>query len=149
MSKVLSGYLYSPENDEVFGTVRELHREVCTRFSYIQQARRVRILEDLRLRTFKGTRISYRQMMREALEQLTDLKFEISTFFPDLVDAIMACVEGILSDRYMLRTYVEPPEERLSKAGLEIRRNYGKLVSLLDGFRAVRKARTHKDEVLS
>ena len=149
VSKVLSRYLYAPENDEAFETMRELHREVCTRFSYIQQARRVRILEDLRLRTFKGARITYRQMMREAHAQLTDLKFEISTFFPDLVDAIMKCVEGILSDRYLLRTYMEPPEEQLSKAGLEIRRNYGKLVSLLDGFKAVRKARTHKDEALS
>ncbi len=47
VSKVLSNYLYSPDNDEVFGDLRDLYQEVCTRFSYIQQARRVRILEDL------------------------------------------------------------------------------------------------------
>ena len=146
VSRVLSGYLYSPDNDDVFETMRELHREVCSRFSYIQQARRVRILEDLRMRMFKGARITYRQMMREALTQLTDLKFEIATFFPDLVDDIMDCVEGILSDRYMLRSYIDPPEERQTKGGLEIRRNYGKLVHLLDSFKAVRKIRAPREE---
>ena len=29
----------------------------------------------------------------------------------------------------------------MTKAGLEIRKNYGRLVSLQDGFKAVRKAR--------
>lgn len=41
----------------------------------------------------------------------------------------------------MQRNYLDPPEESLTKAGMEIRKNYGRLVSLLDGFKAVRKAR--------
>ncbi|WP_291448883.1 hypothetical protein [Desulfovibrio sp.] len=141
VSKVLSGYLFAPENSEVFDNMRDLYQEVCTRFSYIQQARRVRILEDICQRTFKGARITYRQMMREAVDLLNELKFEIVNFFPALVDDIIGCVEKILRDRYLQRNYLDVPESSLTRAGLEIRKNYGRLVSLQDGFKAVRKAR--------
>ncbi|MCD7984875.1 MAG: hypothetical protein LUG19_11600 [Desulfovibrio sp.] len=141
VSKVLSGYLFEPDNAETFDSMRDLYQEVCTRFSYIQQARRVRILEDICQRTFKGARISYRQMMREAVDLLNELKFEIVNFFPALVDDIIECVEKILRDRYLRRNYLDVPESALTKAGLEIRKNYGRLVSLQDGFKAVRKAR--------
>lgn len=145
VSKVLTSYLYAPENDDVFEALRELHQEVCTRFSYIQQARRVRILEDLCQRVFKGARISYLQMLRETVVLLTDLKFEIVNFFPTLVDAIISCVEKILRDHYLQRHYLDPPEDELTTAGQEIRKNYGRIVALQDGFRAVRKARAGKE----
>jgi hypothetical protein len=141
LDKVLSGYLYSPRHDENFGNAREIYQEVCSRFSYIQQARRVRILEELCQRTFRGDPISYRRMMNETVNLLNELKFEIVNFFPALVDAVINCTEKILHDRYIQRKYLEIPEDELSKAGREIRRNYGKLVSLHDSFRAVRKAR--------
>jgi hypothetical protein len=141
LDKVLSGYLYSPQHDENFGNLREIYQEVCSRFSYIQQARRVRILEELCQRTFRGAPISYRRMMNETVKLLNDLQFEIVNFFPALVDAAIDCVETMLHDRYIQRTYLEKPEDSLSKAGREIRRNYGKLVSLRDSFKAVRKAR--------
>lgn len=141
VSKVLSGYLFAPENSEMFDNMRDLYQEVCTRFSYIQQARRVRILEDICQRTFKGARITYRQMMREAVDLLNELKFEIVNFFPALVDDVIGCVEKILRDRYLQRNYLDVPESSLTRAGLEIRKNYGRLVSLQDGFKAVRKAR--------
>lgn len=141
VGKVLSGYLYDPKNVEIFDNLRELHQEVCTRFSYIQQARRVRILEDISRRVYKGERLSYRQMTREALTLLNDLQFEIVNFFPALVDDIIACMETILHDRYLQRNYLEVPESGLTRAGQEIRKNYGRIVSLLDGFRAVRKSR--------
>lgn len=141
VSKVLSGYLFAPENSEMFDNMRDLYQEVCTRFSYIQQARRVRILEDICQRTFRGARITYRQMMREAVDLLNELKFEIVNFFPALVDDVIGCVEKILRDRYLQRNYLDVPESSLTRAGLEIRKNYGRLVSLQDGFKAVRKAR--------
>ncbi|OXS28514.1 MAG: hypothetical protein BCS36_10160 [Desulfovibrio sp. MES5] len=149
VSKVLSNYLYSPDNDEVFEDLRDLYQEVCTRFSYIQQARRVRILEDLCTRTCKGVHITYRQMLSEALVLLNELKFEVVNFFPALVDGIIDCVEKILRDRYLQRQYIEPPEDSLTPAGIEIRKNYGRLVSLLDGFKAVRKARMGKESMLT
>lgn len=141
VSKVLSGYLFEPDNAEIFDSMRDLYQEVCTRFSYIQQARRVRILEDICQRTFKGVRITYRQMMLEAVALLNELKFELVNFFPALVDDIIECVERILRDRYLRRNYLDAPESSLTKAGLEIRKNYGRLVSLQDGFKAARKAR--------
>lgn len=141
VSKVLSSYLLSPDNDEAFEQYRELHREVITRFSYIQQARKVRILEDLRLRQYKGERIGYRRMIQECVNLLNELKFEIVTYFPELVDAVISTCDAILADRYLVRNYIEPFEDELTAAGLEIRKNYGKLVSLQDGFKAVRKAR--------
>ena len=149
VSKVLSNYLYSPDNDEVFGDLRDLYQEVCTRFSYIQQARRVRILEDLCTRNCKGVHITYRQMFSEALGLLNELKFEVVNFFPALVDGIIDCVEKILRDRYLQRQYIEPPEDSLTPAGIEIRKNYGRLVSLQDGFKAVRKARMGKESILT
>ena len=149
VSKVLSNYLYSPDNDEVFGDLRDLYQEVCTRFSYIQQARRVRILEDLCTRSCKGVHITYRQMFSEALGLLNELKFEVVNFFPALVDGIIDCVEKILRDRYLQRQYLEPPEDSLTPAGIEIRKNYGRLVSLQDGFKAVRKARMGKESILT
>ncbi|MDR0816690.1 MAG: hypothetical protein LBN28_04800 [Desulfovibrio sp.] len=138
VSKVLAGYLYAPQHDEIFDSMRELHQEVCSRFSYIQQARRVRTLEDICHRTFKGARISYRQMTSDAVMLLNDLKFEIVNFFPMLVDVIIDCVEKILRDRYVRRKYLDVPEESLGKAGMELRKNYGKLVALQDGFKAER-----------
>ncbi|MBO6171341.1 MAG: hypothetical protein J6N67_04175 [Desulfovibrio sp.] len=145
VSKVLTSYLFSPENDEVFEALHDLHQEVCARFSYIQQARRVRILEDLCQRTFKGQRVSYSLMLRAAVELLNELKFEIVSFFPALVDAVIDGVEKILRDRYLQRHYIEPPEDSLTAAGQEIRKNYGRLVALQDGFKAVRKARSTKE----
>lgn len=103
VGKVLAGYLYDPKNVEIFDNMRELHQEVCTRFSYIQQARRVRILEDISHRSYKGERLSYRQMTREALALLNELQFEIVNFFPALVDDIITCMETILHDRYLQR----------------------------------------------
>lgn len=149
VSKVLSSYLYSPDNDEVFENLRELYQEVRTRFSYIQQARRVRILEDICRRSHKGGRLTYRQALREAVALLNELQFEIVNFFPALVDDIINCLERILGDRYLQRTYLEPPEDSLTPAGQEIRKNYGRLVALQDGFKAVRRARGGKDTAVA
>lgn len=141
VSKVVTSYLNAPENDEHFEPFRELHREVSTRFSYIQQARKVHILDDLAYRLHKGVRIGYRQMMLESLNLLNELRFEIVDYFPPLVDAIVNTIERILADKYLVRTYIEQPEDNLTPAGTEIRKLYGRLISLLDTFKAVRKAR--------
>ncbi|MDD2966922.1 MAG: hypothetical protein PHN64_05475 [Desulfovibrionaceae bacterium] len=141
VSKVVAKYLYSPENDDVFDGLRDLHRDVCNRFSYIQQARKIRLLEDIRQRNYKGQRITYLQMTTEAVSLLTDLSFDITTYFPSLVDTAILSLEGILSDRYLIRKYLGKEEKNISSYAAEVRKNYGRLVSLLDKFTAVRKAR--------
>lgn len=147
VSKVVTTYLNAPENDESFESFQDLHREVGTRFSYIQQARKVRILEDLRFRLHKGVKIPYRQMMLECLNLLNELRFEIVDYFPQLVDAIVDTTEQILADKYLVRTYIEPTEDTLTAAGLDIRKHYGRLVSLQDTFKAVRKVRFSNEEI--
>lgn len=142
VSKVLTGYLNAPEKHAAFENHRELYRDVYSRFSYIQQARKVRILQDLQRRFFKNARIPYRAMLREAVALLQELKFEIVTFFPAIVDAILATTEAILADKYLVRTYIDVPEENLSGAGQEIRKNYRRVVALHDEILSVRKART-------
>ena len=62
------------------------------------------------------------------------------------MDDIIACVETILHDRYLTRTYIDVPEAGLTASGQEIRKNYVKLVALLDRFRAVRKSRLACEE---
>lgn len=145
--KVLSSYLKAPEKIGIFDHCRELYQEVNMRLSYIRQARRVRMLEDLGKRFYGGRRIGYREMSRECVNLLNDLRFEIVNFFPDLVDSIVKCVEIILHDRYLQRVYVQPPEHSLSRGGLEVRKNYGRIVALLDAIKAVRKSRLKCESV--
>ena len=142
LSTVLSEYLLSPERDERFEQLKELRQEVLARFSYIQQARKIRLLEELRHRQLRGARIGYLRMMEESVALLQGLRFEIVNYFAQLVDAAIVHCEAMLNDRYLVKTYIACPEERLSKTGLAIRKKYGQLVLLLDEFKAIRK--THQ-----
>lgn len=130
--KVLSNYLYSSENDEVFDNLRELYKEVESRFSYIQQARRVRILEDICNRNFKGQKISYLTMMKEASSLLTELSYEMVNFFPDIVESIMQNIDKILHNKYIEKTYLAPTGKASTNSAIEIRKLYGRIVSLHD-----------------
>ncbi len=75
------------------------------------------------------------------MDQLHDLKFEIVSYFDPLVASIISISEPILNDRYLLTNYLEKKDDALIKRGLEIKKNYRKLVSLVDEFKAIRKAR--------
>lgn len=142
IDKVLNGYLLSTENYEQFTGLNDLYLDVVTKYSYIQQARKVRILEDLQARNYKGERIGYAKMLSESVELLNSLKFEIVSYFDSLVSTVIAIGDSMLNDRYLLRTYIEKPDEALRQNGLEIKKNYGKLVSAIDEFKAIRKSRT-------
>jgi hypothetical protein len=142
LSAVLSNYLFSSGCDERFESLKELRQEVLARLSYIQQARKVRLLEELRHRQLRGVRIGYLRMMEESVALLQELRFEIVNYFNQLVDTAILHCEAILNDRYLVKTYIACPEEGLSQAGLAIRKKYGQLVLLLDEFKAIRK--THR-----
>ncbi len=139
--KVLDNYLLSPENYETFAGLNDLYQEVVGKYSYIQQARKVRLLEDLQHRIFKGERINYQRMLVETTALLQNLKFEIVSYFDPLVVNVISIGANILNDRYLLRTYIEKKEEDPSPRRQEIRKNYGKLVGLIDDFKAIRKSR--------
>jgi hypothetical protein len=142
IGKVLDHYLLSPESYDNFAGLNDLFNEVKSRYSYIMQARKVRVLEDLHSRNYKGQRLSYGKMLSEAVSILHPLKFEIVSYFDSLVNTAIAIGDSILNDRYLVRTYIEKSDDALTQNGLEIKRNYGKLVSLIDDFKSIRKLRT-------
>lgn len=145
--KVINGYLHSPQKTAMFDSLRELYQEVTGLLSYISQARRVRVLHDISTRSYKGHKIGYREMCRETVTQLNELQFDIVNFFPDLVDAIIKSVQIIIQDSYLQRKYINVPENSLSASGLEIRKNYGRIIALLDAIKAVRKARMSSKKI--
>ncbi|MDR3074392.1 MAG: hypothetical protein LBV01_06705 [Deltaproteobacteria bacterium] len=140
--KILDRYLHAPENYESFESLHDLHYEVIEKYNYIQQARKVRLLEDLRDRNSKSGRVSYHAMLRDVVEQLHELKFEIVSYFDPLVAGIIGIGEAILNDPYLRASYIEKKDDGLTKRGQEIKKNYRKLVSLMDEFKSIRKART-------
>ena len=142
ISRLLARYLHAPENYEVFESLHDLHYEVIEKFNYIQQARKVRLLEDLRDRNSKTGKLTYQAMLTGVVNELHDLKFEIVSYFDPLVASIITIGDSILNDRYLLANYVEKKDDQLTKRGLEIKKTYRKLVSLVDEFKAIRKART-------
>ncbi len=145
IDKVLDSYLFSPEKEERFRGLNDLYLEVKSRYSYIAQARKVHLLEGLRQREQKGVRISYGQMLEESVRLLHSLKFEIVDYFDSLVGTVIAIGESMLNDRYLIRKYIEKGDDGLTQKGLEIKRNYGKLVALLDDFKAIRRLRAEKE----
>ncbi len=141
VSKVLDLYLLDPENRETFEQLKELFQEVWSKYSYIQQARKVRVFEDIKLRTLHGERITYLRMLTESVALLHGLKFEIVSYFDTLVNSVIHIGDSILNDRYLLRSYINKHDSDLTPNGLEIRKQYRKLVALIDEFKAIRRSR--------
>ncbi|MBQ4133624.1 MAG: hypothetical protein IJD04_07840 [Desulfovibrionaceae bacterium] len=141
IAKVLDNHLLSPENQAAFEPLRELYQEVWAKYSYIQQARKVRLLEDISQRTLKGERIGYARMLEEAVALLKELKFEIAHYFDPLVRHMIGLMEKILNERYLVKNYIDAHDNEMTAYGQKVRRNYQKLVGLLDDFQSVRKAR--------
>ena len=77
---------------------------------------------------------------------LGDLKFEIVNYFDELVQSVLGIGERVVGDRYVIRSYIEVHEDNLSAYGKDIRRQYRRLISQLDEFAAIRKARQDKSE---
>jgi len=146
--KVMDNYLLDPNNYEDFSGMRDLHQEVWSKYNYIQQARKVKMLEDLQDRNYKGENISYLQMLSIFTEILNDLKFEIVNYFDNLVEHVLSLGEMILNDRYLLRNYIKKKDMELSPYGQSVRKTYGRLVSLLDEFRSIRKVKKEQGIVV-
>ncbi len=142
--KVLDNYLLHPDLQDVFQDLHDLYQEVWKQYSYIQQARKVKQLEDLRLRKFKGKDINYLQMLEHSTRIMKELKFELVKYFDSLVSQAVYICEGILNDKYLLKRYIHRPADKLTQYGLEVRKYYGQLVKLLDELQAIRKTRVKR-----
>ena len=141
ISRILENYLFRPDLQEEFFDQRELLQEVRSLFSYTKQARRIHQLEELRKRVHKGRKVDYRTMLTLATDLLTELKFEAAHYFEELISKAIHFAEAMLNDRYLIRTYLTPGEDRLTENGLRVRKLYGRLVALVDELRAIRKTK--------
>ncbi|MFP4391619.1 MAG: hypothetical protein ACLFM3_01815 [Desulfohalobiaceae bacterium] len=140
--KVLDNYLHNPELYGVFQDLHELYQEVWRQYSYIQQARKVKQLEDLRRRRFKGKDINYLEMLQYTTSIIKELKFELVKYFDSLVTQAVFICGKILNDRYLLERYIHRPVDSLTSYGQQVRKYYGQLVKLLDELQDIRKARS-------
>ncbi len=141
ISKILDSYLFDGNRQALLQVHGELYRDVLNKYRYIQQARKVKYLENLLGREIKGKKITYLQMLQESREMLHELKFEIVSYFDELVANVISILETMLGNRYLRRNFIEKSEDELSDYGIEVRKNYRKLVALLDEFKSIRKSR--------
>lgn len=147
--KVLDSYLLAPDNYEPFNELSEIYQEVWSKYSYIQQARKLKVLEDLKKRRYKGNKVSYLEMLKIMARIMNDLKFEIVNYFDRLVYTALNIAEKVLNDSYLIRNYISKSEDELTPYGLEIKKYYGRLVVLLDEFKSIRKSRKPADDGLA
>lgn len=142
ITHVLEDYLCDPDMADEFAEMHDLYQSVCCLHAYINQARKVKQLEDLRTRVYRGKRITYRTMLSLTAALLGELKFELATYFETLINQAIYFTESMLNDHYLVKTYITPHDEELTENGRQIKKLYGRLVSLVDEIKAFRKAKT-------
>ena len=143
VTKVLENYLFGEGSEDRFQDLHDLHQEVTGSFSYIVQARKVQKLEEVADRKDKGKQLSFLGTLKEAAKIISEIKFESVNYFDTLANHAIHTGERILNNRYLIRKYIQPKESELTPRGVEIRKAYGRLVSLLDELKAIRKSRAH------
>jgi hypothetical protein len=141
IAQVLDNYLLNPDNYEQFQSLYDLYQEVWGKYSYIQQARKVKRLEDILALTNKGKRGSHLEMLRDAAEVMHELKFETVHYIDELVSHVIHLGERVLNDNYLRTSYLSKKDSELTAYGHDVKRLYRKIVSLVDEFKAIRKSR--------
>ncbi|MCL2463370.1 MAG: hypothetical protein FWF44_11940 [Defluviitaleaceae bacterium] len=144
MAKVLDGYLLAAGADDRFARLRPLHQEVLGKYSYIRQARTVKSLEDILARQRKGRPLSTLDRLSAFCEALSDLKFQMTNYFDELVSHVIRLSESLLQDRYLHKHFVHRKEDELSSYGQKVKKMYGRLVSLSDEFIRIRRLRADR-----
>jgi len=147
IAMVLDNYLLNAKNYDTFQEMYDLFQEVWAKYSYIQQARLVRHLEDIYQGRKKSTKHSRLDALKEAVALLHELKFEIVNYFDDLVSHVIYIGERILADNYLRKNYVEKKDTDLTPYGQNIKRQYRKLVALVDAFKDIRKAKRERQDL--
>ena len=139
VTKVLDNYLLNPDLYEEFQNLNTLYQEVWQKYSYIRQARKIRILQDILERRYEDKKINYLQMLEHTNNVLEELKFETGNYFPDITSRAIATVEKIANDRYLVRNYVNREEGKLTRYGQEVRDKYFRMDSLLNELKTLRR----------
>ena len=144
MAKVLVTYLLNPEYEDAFTRHADLYAEVRSKYNYILQARKARELEDLLNRKEKSSSNSVLAMYEQAVEIMQEVKFELVSYFDDLVEKFILIGEQMLNESYVIKKYIQPPADDLTPYGQKVRQMYGRLVTLVDEFTSIR--RSHADQ---
>jgi len=137
VTKVLDNYLNDRENYEVFSNLNQLYQEVLQKYSYIRQARKIRILQDILEKRYENKKINYQEMLRHTNQVLKELKFEMAHYFPEIMSRAISTVERIANDRYLLNTYLKKDQKHLTPYGLEVKKLYFQMIALLDELKAI------------
>ncbi len=139
--KILEGYLKQDESGEIFENFDDIYAEIITRLTYIRQTRTIKRLEEIIHRNYKGERLTYLQCLIQVVDIVRELKFELTNYFAPLVDVLLTNITTLLDNTYLRRNYIDAQEDSLSPKGQEIRKLYGRLVSLFDEIQAIQKSR--------
>ena len=148
VTKVLDSYLLRSENYDEFYHLNDLYQEVWAVYSYIQQARKVKQLEDLKNRDYKGQRIDYLEMLVNVTDIMKDFKFEIVSYYDTLVERAVGISETILNDSYLIRRYIRPAPDTLTDYGSRVRKFYGRLVNLVDDVKSIRRTKVEQEDLV-
>ena len=122
-------------------------QENLNKFSFILQARKVRALEEISVRKYKDKVLNYEQMISEAVNITKELRFESVHYFETIIESTLYEIERILNNRYLLKNYIEKSEGQLTARGLEIKKNYRKLVAIRDEILGIQKSHTKPQEI--
>ncbi len=139
-AKIMTTYLENASEHEDFDTYKELHQEVWKQISYIEQARKVQQLSQLRTRKLRHEG-GYLQMLEQATDLLQALKLDQMNYFDDLTSQVIMHGDAILNDPYLERKYIQSTEDTLTEYGKKIARQYSQLVAVMDEFKLIRKSR--------
>ncbi len=140
VTKVMDNFLLNPDNYDKFNETYKLYKEVWKKYSYIRQARKIRMLQDLMDKKFAGQKVNYLTMLEEINNILKELKFELVDYFDEIVAKAVYLVEKISCDNYLMSTYIRNKhEDELTPYGQDVRKHYGRMVSQLDELKSIRK----------
>lgn len=145
LSKVIETYLSKLSEDDILD-LRELIQENQNKFSFIIQARKVRALEEISTRKYKNSTLNYEQMLAEAVKVSKELRFECVHYFDTITESTLYAIDTILNNRYLRKNYIEKAESQLSAKGAEIKKNYGKLITIRDEFVGIHKSHAKTTE---
>ncbi|MFW5731400.1 MAG: hypothetical protein ACOCV7_07080, partial [Desulfonatronovibrionaceae bacterium] len=141
--KVLDHYLLNPDYRESFNDLHKLHREVWNKYSYIKQARKIRILEELLDSKYIKREINYLTALLNINQILGELKFELADYYDEMVCKTISMLDKMVNDSYLLKRYIHTDKpDTLTEYGLKVRKNYGRMVSQLDELRSIRKCKS-------
>ncbi len=114
---------YINENHELYFYLYELKQ----RYAYINQARTLRVLEEMIIEDYRDKKSNYFELYEKAIKILSNYKLDLSIYFEDLLSTATSLIEVLLNDRYILAKYINVDEEKLTARGFEIRHRHFKL----------------------